>query len=96
MSAGPSVRDLVIADLTHTCLACPSQWEGRLADGRPLYIRYRWGRLRVRLGVHGDELLTMMPPGADSYDGFLELDEVLALTGLTLAAGVVVKERWND
>ena len=26
-----------------TCEACPSQWEGKLDDGRIFYGRYRWG-----------------------------------------------------
>ena len=30
-----------------TCYACPSQWEGKLDDGRMLYIRYRWSHLSV-------------------------------------------------
>jgi len=24
-----------------TCMACPSQWEGKLDDGRMFYMRYR-------------------------------------------------------
>ncbi len=55
-------------ELIQTCSACPSQWEGRVVEGmgdeldgdmdvagRPVYIRYRWGFLSVRLGkVDGD------------------------------------------
>ncbi|WP_028058300.1 hypothetical protein [Candidatus Solirubrobacter pratensis] len=40
-----------ITDLEQTCWACPSQWEGKLADGRHVYIRYRWGFLRVTVGA---------------------------------------------
>jgi len=32
-----------------TCEVCPSQWEGKLDDGRMFYIRYRWGSLSVRV-----------------------------------------------
>lgn len=35
-----------VTKLIRTCSACPSQWEGETEDGRYLYIRYRWGRLR--------------------------------------------------
>ncbi len=28
---------------TQTCLACPTQYEGRLSDGRGFYFRYRHG-----------------------------------------------------
>ena len=33
-----------------TCMACPSQWEGRLDDGRFFYGRYRWGYLSLGFG----------------------------------------------
>lgn len=36
-----------INNLIQTCGACPSQWEGSLPDGRMVYIRYRYGVLRV-------------------------------------------------
>ena len=26
---------------------CPTQWGARTEDGREIYIRYRWGRLRA-------------------------------------------------
>jgi len=43
--------------LTQTCGACPSQWEARtINDDRPVYIRYRHGRLSIRVG----------PPGGDT------------------------------
>ncbi len=43
-----------VKSFTHTCLACPSQWEGFLDDDRPFYVRFRWGRLVIRVGVIGD------------------------------------------
>lgn len=33
-----------------TSMAAPSQWEGQLADGRIIYVRYRHGRGVVRVG----------------------------------------------
>lgn len=43
--------------LIQTCDACPSQWDARTTgDDRPVYIRYRHGRLSVRVG----------PPGGDT------------------------------
>lgn len=39
-------RDLV-TELRRTCLACPSQWEGEIGERGSIYIRYRWGLLRV-------------------------------------------------
>ena len=60
-----------------------------------MYIRYRWGTLRVRLGVAGEEIFTLAPSGTEDRDGFMELDEMLHHTGLTIAQGVVVAERWD-
>lgn len=43
-----------VTELTRTCVACPSQWEGRLDDGRWVYVRYRFGMLRVGVGATVD------------------------------------------
>ena len=43
----PEGKSPVIVMLEQTCGACPSQWEGQLADGRALYVRYRHGYLRA-------------------------------------------------
>lgn len=42
---------LVVTELQNTCDVCPSQWEGTLADGRCVYIRYRAGRLGFGIGA---------------------------------------------
>jgi hypothetical protein len=34
-----------VVALKKTCIACPSQWEGALKDGRVVYARYRHGEL---------------------------------------------------
>lgn len=34
---------IVATSLVMTCSACPSQWEGKLQDGRMFYARYRHG-----------------------------------------------------
>jgi hypothetical protein len=39
-----------VVDLKRTTWACPTQWEGRLEDGRSLYARCRHGELSVGLG----------------------------------------------
>jgi hypothetical protein len=43
------VAPMVGMTLRKTCEACPSQWEGTLADGTPVYVRFRWGHLSVKL-----------------------------------------------
>lgn len=50
----PEGRPRVVA-LKKTCIACPSQWEGVLEDGRVIYARYRWGELSVGVGDGVDE-----------------------------------------
>ena len=47
MSTTPRI---VVTELRKTCDACPSQWEGRTADGRHIYIRYRFGDLSFGTG----------------------------------------------
>lgn len=38
-----------------TCFASPSQWEAKTVDGDFVYIRYRWGTLRVDLADSKDD-----------------------------------------
>lgn len=42
-----------VKTIEQTCRWVPSQWEGYTDDGRPIYVRYRWGRLSIRLGRAG-------------------------------------------
>ncbi len=79
----PTGRPKVVA-LEKTSLACPSQWEGTLEDGRVLYARYRWGELSVGLGVHideafhngrSDQALYVEYVGA-GLDGFMDFEEL--------------------
>jgi hypothetical protein len=42
-------QPVLLRQLTRTTIAAPSQWEGETADGRTVYIRYRWGTLRVEI-----------------------------------------------
>lgn len=39
-----------VRELEQTCSACPSQWEFRTFENRPVYVRYRWGYLSIRIG----------------------------------------------
>lgn len=40
---------LRVASIVKTCEACPAQWEGHTIDLRPVYVRFRWGYLSVRI-----------------------------------------------
>lgn len=80
-----------VAELAQTCLASPSQWEGRTEDDRPFYVRYRWGTLTVQLGEPGTadavegELLFKADVG-DKLGGWMDWSEVEKATGIRMAA----------
>ena len=90
-----------LVTLKRTCIACPSQWEGTLEDGRAIYARYRHGELSVGVGNDlneavrngmSDQALYADHIG-DGLDGFMDFEELKAhLCGLLefppdLAAG---------
>jgi hypothetical protein len=91
-----------VAALTNTCIACPSQWEGALDDGRAVYARYRYGGLSVGIGKDIDEAVRKgMSDQAlyasdvgDGLDGFMDFKELKAhLHGLLeFPADLVVDE----
>ena len=82
--------------LTKTCDFCPSQWDGELEDGSPVYIRYRWGYLAVRPhpGSPESERLYGKQVG-DDYEGVMSTEEMLKETGLELLPGVKVDRQWK-
>jgi hypothetical protein len=76
---------LKVVELQRTCIACPSQWEGRTDDGRAVYVRYRWGHLSVRVGKditaavrNRDEVFNAVV--GHSYDGLMTYDKLKDLT----------------
>lgn len=71
-----------VTKLEMTCGACPSQWQGDTDDGRPIYVRYRWGHLRVEMD-DTDEVVFEWSSG-DNLDGVMDLDQLKELT-----AGVI-------
>lgn len=44
-----------VVELRKLTDCCPTQWEGKLADGRYIYIRFRWDTLIVRVARTEDE-----------------------------------------
>ena len=85
-----------VMELSRTCLACPSQWRGKLDDGRDLYIRYRNGYLTCGAGRTFDdavwptdentgEILYSRVVG-DYLDGYMTEDEMFEhLTGVIVS-----------
>jgi hypothetical protein len=43
-----------IKNIICTCNTCPSQWEAKSEDGRPVFIHYRWGELNIGIGEPGE------------------------------------------
>lgn len=68
--------------LEQTTVACPSQFEGHLEDGKTFfYIRYRSAHLRIYFGTSitnclDNEASLDMYVGEDPLDGWIEWDEV--------------------
>jgi hypothetical protein len=74
---------IVVTELTRTCTACPAQWEGRTADGKHVYVRYRWGWLKVGLGATLDDAVDddgISLQLGDEYHGFLEYADLIEAT----------------
>lgn len=66
-----------------TCSACPSQWEGRTDNDRPVYVRYRWGHLSVRVGPPAGDMdsatmgyQVLGRQIGDAYDGTIKWSKV--------------------
>jgi hypothetical protein len=78
-----------------TCTACPSQWEGRLEDGRHVYIRLRHGHGSIGIGDTKDEAVAAQDfyRWSDPYnDGFItdwQLRQELFDASVDLAPGVI-------
>ena len=78
-----------IEHIERTCIACPSQWEAKLKDGRMLYFRYRWGHLNITVSeektddindaLHG-ELIFSSEVEESGWDGDMDDAKLVLLT----------------
>lgn len=68
---------VVIRELTLTCGACPTQYEGTTVDGRGVYIRYRHGVLDVHIGTDVDDAI-----GNDPVLRWKHPDDSMGLDGV--------------
>lgn len=68
-------------DIKQTCIACPTQWEGHLIDGRYVYLRYRFGRVTIDVANSEEECTygsgTTVAYSADYRDERGKLDGVM-------------------
>jgi hypothetical protein len=87
--------------MTKTCIACPSNGEGTLDDGRAVYARYRYGGLSVGAGEDIDEAVRNGMSDQALYandvgnglDGFVDFEGLTAhLHGLLKFATNLVVE----
>jgi hypothetical protein len=98
-----------VVDLVQTCGSCPSQWEARTEDNRPVYVRYRWGYLSVVVGEPGETINQAINSGVEivgeqlggEYDGTLSWHRVARLLDpLDLDAVLEAKRRarqeWEE
>jgi len=78
-----------IKDLIQTCSACPSQWEARTeTDNRPVYIRFRWGYLSIRVGEPGKAIEDAVQ-GREIYGAELGKDEWNGVIGWEEVAPII-------
>ena len=76
-----------VDSLYRTCIACPSQWEGNLEDGRIFYIRYRWGYFSASVSKAPSEEVSDALDGieilgiqyGDEYDGHMDEETMINL-----------------
>ena len=64
-----------ISKITQTCYACSSQWEGLTEEGDDIYIRYRYGCLRLDIN---NKTIVSIDYG-HSLDGVIDLNSALDL-----------------
>lgn len=87
---------IVVSEVEMTCGAFPSQWEGRTVDGRYVYVRYRYGQLRVSVGdtlenaILGDEAVVSLAHG-HGYAGVMTYSELVRLTGDRLSWPIEIR-----
>ena len=77
---------MFLEELRKTSIACPSQWEGRLADGMSVYISYRSGKLLMGYGVTLQKAMDntfVIWRSKDPQAGMMGTAAMLRITGLS-------------
>jgi hypothetical protein len=76
-----------IKSIKCTCSCCPSQWEGITDKNEAIYIRYRGGRLTIRVSKPDETIEDAVEKGktlyskqiGDEWDGGISLETVMAI-----------------
>lgn len=81
----------------------PAQWEGKLEDGRMIYIRYRHGYLSIRVSpAPSDDIMDAV--GAkeiygeligNGADGDMEECELISITKHILQYPSFIEDQWG-
>jgi hypothetical protein len=65
---------IVVREIRKTCSACPAQWEGFTRDGRGIYVRFRYGSLRI--DISGETVFRReLSDGLDGCLSYAQLKE---------------------
>ncbi len=77
------MSEIRIVSLKKITDSVPAQWTGETASGPLVYIRYRFGALRVHVGPGIDEAIERDPvfvwDEGDEYDGCMDEEELREL-----------------
>ena len=77
-----------VVSIKQTCLASPSQWQGKTKHGKMVYARYRFGTLTVSVSHSKTDNLSEAVTGlkiynkdlGSEYDGYLSYLDLIAQT----------------
>jgi len=79
-----------LKELSMTCQVSPTQWEGKTNANKYVYIRYRWGYLKVHIAETVIEweqgiFTTLLDKKiGKNYSGFLDTETMLKITNIKL------------
>jgi hypothetical protein len=65
-------RPFLIREIRQICQACPSAFEGATIDGRDVYVKFRYGKLRVEIAGE----IVFLRQLSDSLDGVMTYREL--------------------
>lgn len=67
---------ITVKSIKKTSRACPAQWDGLTDDNKTVYVRYRFGQLRIE--VDKNPVFTMK--AGEGYDGFMDFERIKQFT----------------